>query len=234
MRAVSAALLACALHTAAARPACPAEPWPARMRLDYDVTASRGLLAIDGTGVLRFERSGSRYTLSSDLEAVGLYHARQVSSGTIDVNGLRPDEYVETRGSRKPRVTRFDWSAKRVEFPAAPQTPGSAVAGMQDRISLVLQLGWRRSRQPDAAGYEMLVAGSRRAAPLRFERGALQTLQLPAGAIEAVALTRPGDDEHDRIEIWYAPAWCGLPVRMRYTDRRGGSIDHRLRAAQIE
>jgi hypothetical protein len=228
------ALLACAGQFAAAQPACPPGEWPARLQLDYDVTASRGPLSIDGTGALRFERRGATYRLSSEVEAVGLYRARQSSRGTIDAGGLKPEEYVEARGSRPPRTVRFDWAANRVEFSAAPDAPAVTRAGMQDRASLVLQLAWRRRAKPDAAAYEIVVAGVRRAATFRFERGGTATLRLPAGTIDAVLLQRPGDEDNDRIEVWYAPAWCGLPVRIRYTDRRGGTIDYRLRAARIE
>jgi hypothetical protein len=235
MKAASAcALLACAGQFAAAQPACPPGEWPTRIELVYEVTASRGPLTIDGTGALRFERNGAAYSLSSEVEAVGLYRARQSSRGTIDAGGLKPAEYVEVRGGRPPRSVRFDWVNKRVEFSAAPDSPAVTRAGMQDRASLVLQLAWRQRANPDAAAYEIDVAGVRRVATFRFERGGEATLQMPAGTIDAVMWRRPGDEDSDRVEVWYAPRWCGLPVRIRYTDRRGGTIDHRLRTARIE
>jgi hypothetical protein len=39
------------------------------------------------------------------------------------------------------------------------------------------------------------------------------------------------DPDDDRIEVWLAPSLCWLPVRIRYSDHKGGVIDHRLRAA---
>lgn len=237
MKAVaSGALLAlvCAGHVAVAQPACPPGQWPARVALDYDVTASRGLVAVGGTGALRFERNGAAYRLSAEIEAVGMYRARQSSRGTIAANGLQPDEYVETRSGRAARSVRFDWATGRVEFSAAPNAPAISRAGLQDRASLVLQLGWQRRAQPHAAHHEIPVAGARRVALFRFERGGEETLQLPAGAIDAVLLRHSGDADHDRIEAWLAPAWCGLPVQIRYTDRHGGTVEYRLRAARIE
>lgn len=229
------ALLACAGQLAAAQPDCPSSEWPARIALDYDVTARRGPLSIDGTGALRFERNGATYRLSSEVEAIGLYRAHQSSRGTIDAGGLKPEEYAEARGGRPVRTVRFDWAARRVAFSAAPDTPAVARAGMQDRASLLLQLGRRWRAQPDAEAYELLVAGVRRAATFRFARSGAAALQLPAGTVDAVLLQRFGEDgDDDRIEVWYGPAWCGLPVRIRYTDRRGGTIDYRLRAARLE
>lgn len=234
--AASGALLAfaCAGHTAAAQPACPPGQWPARVTLDYDVTASRGSVSVVGNGALRFERDGSAYRLVSEIEAVGLYRARQSSRGTIVANGLQPDEYVETRSGRAARFVRFDWTGKRVEFSAAPDSPAIARAGLQDRATLLLQLGWQRRARPDAALNEIPVAGARRVALFRFERGGYETLQLPAGAIDAVLLQRPADADHDRIEVWLAPARCGLPVRIRYTDRHGGTVEYRMRAVRLE
>lgn len=235
MKGASALLaLAFGLPLAAAQPVCPPADWPARLRLHYEVTASRAALSIGGTGSIGFERDGAAYRLNAEIEAVGLYRARQESRGTIDALGLKPAEYVEVRGGRPPLATRFDWAAGRVEFSAAPGTSAPTRPGMQDRASLVLQLAWRWRAKPDAAVYEVWVAGARRVAAFRFERRGRERLSLPAGAIDAVLLLRPGDEDSDRIEVWYAPEWCGLPVRLRYTDRHGGTIDHRLRAVKIE
>lgn len=71
----------------------------------------------------------------------------------------------------------------------------------------------------------------------RFELRGAETLELPAGRIDAVKLERPadapGNDRHDRLEVWLAPALCWLPVRVRYADDRGMTIDQQLKAAHI-
>lgn len=217
-------------------PTCPAaNQWPAKLRIEYDVTASRGPFSISGESVLLFERTGNTYTIGIDTDSAGLYHARQTSRGSIGASGLRPVEYVEARGKRTPQTTTIDWDAKAMRFSAAPDASATPVPGLQDRASLLLQLAWhQRVASNTAATIELPVASSRRVTPYRFGRHGSETLKVPVGTVDAVRLEREVDEEHDRIEAWFGPGWCGLPVRIRYTDKNGGVIDHRLRAARID
>jgi len=215
-------------------PTCPAgTEWPLKMRLEYDVTASRGPLSINGASVLTFERNGSAYSIAVNTDSAVIYHARQTSRGTIDGLGLKPAEFVEVRGGRTPQTTSFDWNAKSVLFSAAPDTPGATLPGLQDRASLLLQLAWRQRTASAESSFEVPVAGARRVGPYRFVMHGVETVKVPVGAIEAVRIERAGD-EQDRLAAWFATGWCGLPVRIRFTDRNGGVIDHRLRAARID
>jgi hypothetical protein len=215
-------------------PTCPAgKEWPLKMRLEYDVTASRGPLSINGESVLTFERNGSAYSITVNTDSAVIYHARQTSRGTIDGSGLKPAEFVEVRGSRTPQTTSFDWDAKSVLFSANPDTPGSTSPGLQDRASLLLQLAWRHRTVGAESTFEVPVAGARRVGPYRFVSQGVETVKVPIGAVEALHIER-ANDEPDRLAAWFSTGWCGLPVRIRFTDRNGGVIDHRLRAARID
>lgn len=239
VRRVRAAALAAASLFAAtcfAQPAnCPAPShWPGKLRLEYDVTASRGPLSIDGESVVEFARDGSRYSIAADTSASFLYHARQTSRGTIEADGLRPDEFVEARTGRGPATTTFDWSAKSVTFSAAPGNTTETRAGLQDRATLSLQVAWLHRATPAAKHFDIVVAGARSVGETRFLRQSEESVKVPAGTIAAVRFERPADADHDRIEAWLSAGWCGLPVRVRYTDKNGGVIDHRLRAGVVE
>jgi hypothetical protein len=215
-------------------PACPApNAWPAKIRIEYDVTASRGPLSISGESVLVFGRAGDDYTINVETDSAGLYHARQTSRGRIEANGLRPNEFVESRGRRAPATTTFDWGAGTVAFSVAPDSPATTVPGLQDRVSQLLQLAWLRRAAADAGSYEIAVAGARRVFMTRFVTAGTEAVKVPVGTVEAVRLERESKDD-DKIEAWFGPAWCGLPVRIRYVDRKGGTVDHRMRSARIE
>jgi hypothetical protein len=215
-------------------PACPrGDEWPTTIRLEYDVTASRGPLSLNGDSVLLFERHGTSYTITIETTAAAFYHARQTSRGTIEPGGLRPTEYVESRTRRPTQTTTFDWKANRVLFSAAPDASAQTQPGLQDRASLLLHLAWRQRSHIDPA-IEVPVSGSRRVSLYRFKRDGSEKVKVPVGEIETVRVERPGDDDHDRIEAWLGKGWCGLPVRIRYTDRHGGVIDHRMRSARID
>ena len=228
--------LAWVVSTAVAQPVqCPApKQWPSALRIEYDVTASRGPFSINGESVLAFERQGATYTITADTNSAAIYHARQTSRGIVEAGGLRPDEYVETRGKRAPAITTFDWAAGRVSFSVAPDTTAEARPGLQDRATLPLQLAWMQRAAPSAASLEVPLTGSRSVGIARFVRQSVEKVAVPVGTVEGVRFERLSDHDNDRIEAWFSADWCGLPVRIRYTDKKGGMIDHRMRAVRIE
>src|SRR5262245_9487441 len=158
-------LLGSIVHVALAQaPACPrGDEWPAKIRLEYSVTASRGPLSINGDSVLLFERSGTSYSISIETNAAAIYHASQTSRGTVEPGGLQPAEYVEARTRKPTQTTTIDWKTKRVSFSAAPDVSAETQPWLQDRASLLLHLAWRQRSHVDAT-FEVPVTGSRRVA----------------------------------------------------------------------
>lgn len=230
------ALAALPLAAAATAPCGTADAWPSPLRLTFEATAARSVFWITGQSDLVLTRDGHTYALVSETNAAGLYHARQSSRGRVGAGGLVPIEYTEQRGRRPLETTRFDWRARRVSFSATAE-PAETRAGMQDRLSMLLELGRLLQQRPGAAFVELPVAGVRNTSLYRFEVRGIEALDLPAGRIDAVKLERPadaaGNERHDRLEIWLAPALCWLPVRVRYADGRGMTIDQQLKAAQL-
>lgn len=213
-----------------------ADAWPPPFRLEFDATATRSPLWITGDSDLVFTRADDGYSLVSETNAAGFYHARQSSRGVVAAGGLVPIEYTERRGRRPQATTKFDWRAHRVSFSAATDVAETR-ARMQDRLSLLLELGRALKLRPAATVVEVPVAGVRNTSLYRFEVRGRQTLELPVGRIDAVKLERPadapGNERHDRLEVWLAPALCWLPVRVRYADDRGMTIDQQLKGARI-
>jgi hypothetical protein len=200
---------------------------PPPFRLGYDVQATRGMLAISGDNELRFERDGARYTLVSDTTAAPLYAARQSSRGTVGRHGLVPHEYAESRTRRPEAKVTFDWDAREVAL-GASGTRAPVQPRLQDRLSLLLEVG--RLYQPGAqAPFEVPVAGVRRVEPYAFAPGAREALDVPAGRYDTVKMVHLGE----RLEIWIAPALCGLPVRVRYRDEHGLVIDNTLKSVEL-
>jgi hypothetical protein len=234
--AIATGLFVLAASARAQAPTCPqAGEWPAKLRLEYDVTASRGPFSISGSSVLVFERSGGSYSITVNTDSAAIYHARQTSRGTIDANGLRPVEFVESRTSKSPQTATFDWDAKLVHFSAAADSPAPTEPGLQDRASVLLQLALQVRPASREGPLEIPVAGARRVGPYRFAKRGVETVNVPVGAVEALHLERtPEEGDKDRLEAWFAAGWCGLPVRLRFVDHNGGVIDQRLRAARIE
>jgi hypothetical protein len=235
------ALLLVACATAGAQPAaqpeskspCSAQqPWPARFAFEYTVIASRSGLSLEGENELLFRSDGARYELSSSTRST-LYRARQGSRGTVQGRMLRPSEYVEQRQGRDPATTTIDWSAGTVRFTAAADAMATPVPLLQDRLSMLLQLGERARRQHEG-DVVLPVVGVRNITSYRFERRGAERVSVPAGTFDTVRLERRDTKRDEALELWLAPASCWLPVKMRFTDDRGLTVENQLRSASFD
>jgi hypothetical protein len=244
-----AALLLLACGTVGAQPAAPPtapaaeqpgakglcsaqQPWPARFTFVYTVVASRSGLTLEGENELQFRSEGADYTLTSATRST-LYRARQDSRGTVQGRTLRPSEYTEHRQRREPTTTTIDWPSGTVRFTAAADAPGTTVPLLQDRLSMLLQLGERAQRQRDG-DVVLPVAGVRNIASYRFERRGTERVSVPAGSFDTVRFERRDTKRDEALELWLAPASCWLPVKMRFTDDRGLTVENQLRSASFD
>ena len=204
---------------------------PAAFTLDFAVTASRPPLRLNGTNRLEYTAAGGRYTLRSVLEAGALYSARQESNGNVDGAGWRPQRYEETTTRRGTSSASIDWAARRVTF-SGDEAPATAPAGLQDRLSVLLQLGREQARRPTTSGYDLSIVGPRHVSRYRVEVHGRESIEVPYGRFETVRLVRLRDDGDDRLEVWLAPALCWLPVQLRFVETRQ-TIEQRLSAVQF-
>lgn len=230
--ALSACLAAAAPQARAVQLDCgPQAPLSLSIRLDFQATASRGLLSLAGEGAVTYRRAGDAYAMSSTLRAAGIFDADQSSEGSVGDEGLRPARFSQRAGRRPPVTVDFDWKDGQVAF---SQTGAQAPiqSQMQDRLSLLFQLAWRQRTAPDAATIEIPVASQRSTATYVFTDREDVTLELPAGRFETVRFARHRKGAGDVLEVWLAPALCGLPVRLRFTDERGTVIEQVLRAVR--
>ncbi len=211
---------------------CGAEaPLSTPVRLEYEVTASRSVLTLSGDAVVTFARRGDAYEMESRQRALGVVEARQTSVGTVGGHGLVPQRFTQQSSRRPARGVEFDWAAQRVSFTqsgeSAPTRPQ-----MQDRLSLLLQIGWRQRAEQQATTIELPVAGQRGASTYLFAARGAEAVAVPAGRFEALRYERHRDDGDDALEVWLAPALCSLPVRLRFTDDNGLVVEQRLRAVR--
>jgi hypothetical protein len=200
------------------------------VRLEYAVTATRSPLALSGAGVVTYQRSGNRYSMTSSLRALGVFDAQQRSEGVIGGEGLVPHTFSHRSGNRPPLAVDFDWQVGRVTFsPSGTSEPTRH--GMQDRLGLLLQLPWLLRADPAASRFELPVASHRRSFTYNFVSRGLETLDLPAGRFETLRFERQPEQGGELLEVWLAPRLCSLPVRVRFTGDSGLVVDQRLTSA---
>ncbi|MBK0391208.1 DUF3108 domain-containing protein [Ramlibacter algicola] len=199
---------------------------PAAARWRYvALTLHRGVL-LEGTASLDWKPVGGTYDAVLGIDVAGLPRREQRSTGEFaDGEGLRPRRFSDRQ--RGEQATHFERDAGQVLF-SANQPPVALLAGAQDRVSVLLQLlalaRAEPSRMAPGAAIDVQVAGTRVAEPWRFVVERWEAIDLPAGPVRALKLTRSPAREYDlRMEVWLAPDYG--PVRLRLTPPNGDWLD---------
>jgi len=202
--------------------------WPSAV-LHYEVAVQARGVALAGTATLDWQQDGSRYDARLALAAPGLRPRVQESSGAIGPAGLVPERFSDR--SRGEQATHFDPAAGRVVF-SNNQPEAGWVPGMQDRLSVVLQLAMLAAAHPErfSPGTEVAIptATTREAGEWVFRVLGEEDLQLPGASVRALRLERLPRREFDqKVELWLAPGLAYAPVRLRLTNPDGGWVDQR-------
>jgi len=203
-----------------------APPPPAR--LHYEVTVQKGPFAIAGAAVLDWRHDGRQY--EARLAASGIAGSRvQRSTGRLTPEGLAPDYFSDK--ARSEQATHFDRANGRLVF--SNNRPDAPIeGGMQDRLSVILQLAALVAGQPAKYPPGTLIAiptaSTREADTWVFAVEGEEELALPGGAVRALKLQRLPRREYDqKVELWLAPRMDYAPVRLRLTNPNGDTVDNR-------
>lgn len=205
---------------------------PGSVTLDFEATGQTGASPQRGVfGELVWLQDGSRYDGRLTLKAVFFTLLNWHSTGRIGPSGLEPERYSESRKSEV--ASHFVRDQGQIVFSNnAPPVP--LLAGAQDRMSVMMQLGGLLAASPERypAGTRISVqtVGTRDAEVWVFVVGEEEKLALPAGEYAARKLTRDPRKQFDRkLELWLAPVYGYLPVRIRQTEANGDFADAQLR-----
>lgn len=205
---------------------------PGSVTLDFEATGQIGASPQRGVfGELVWLQDGTRYDGRLTLKAVFFTLLNWHSTGRIGPSGLEPERYSESRKSEV--ASHFVRDQGQIVFssnvPPVPLLPGA-----QDRMSVMMQLGGLLAASPQRypAGTRISVqtVGPRDADVWVFVVGDEEKVSLPAGEYAARKLTRIPRKEFDRkLELWLAPAYGYLPVRIKQTEPNGDFADAQLR-----
>ena len=205
---------------AAASAAAPAylAQWPADTRLTYRLGGNyRGEL--HGSAQVLWQREGTRYQASVQIDLGLLLSMRLTSQGEITEQGLASEVYEEQVRQRR-RGVRIGEDVRLNNGERVPRPQD-----VQDTASQFVEMGHRFATDPAAlqAGSEIRLWLARPGGVDQWTYDVVgeDTLQLPRlGAVPAYHLKpRPLDKPRGPIsaEIWIAPTLQYLPVRIRLT-----------------
>ena len=194
---------------------------PGKGRVRYIITRGEGGFVV-GQSVHSWEHDGLAYTLQSVTETTGLAalfkpaRVLQLSRGEVTVEGLRPVEFRHERVGGLDTAA-FDWGRRVVAYAGREE---AIAAGTQDMLSMYYQIVLL---SPRSGELDMPIATGRKLEVFRIEVLGEEVVTLPAGGRRALHLkTRSGNDS---IELWIAPEARGLPLKIRFTDRKGEIFD---------
>lgn len=162
-----------------------------------------------------------RYRLTGMTETSGLVALfkplvfENESSGKLVAGGLQPETYrTRKNGKDANENADFDWSTAEVRLSRSGAVQPVST-GAQDILSLNYQLAYLR--QPEGGATVGVVTGK------KYDRFALDSLgeeeiDILAGHFRTLHLRAMGDTV---TEIWIALDRHRLPVKIRYTDKKG-------------
>lgn len=207
---------------------------PKSVELKFNVSGQQGAVPLQGVvGDLTWSQDGRNYDARLTLRFLFKTLRTQHSSGVIGPTGIEPTRFSDTRKTEV--ASHFVRDQGQVVFSSNAPT-AALMAGAQDRLSVMLQLGALLAGDPSRYRADGAIAlqtvGPRDADIWIFKIGDEEKLELPSGDAVARKLTRnPRMPFDDTVELWLAPSMGYLPVRIRITQPNGDFADMQLRSA---
>ena len=207
---------------------------PDSAKLKYQVNGQAKGLNYWASAELNWQQDGKDYEARLEVSAFLLGSRVQVSKGTLGAEGIMPTRFSDK--TRSELAAHFQRDKGIISFSAnSPDAP--LLKGAQDRLSVVLQLSSLLAADPTRFPLGTMLSfqtvSQREAEVWQFSVEKEETLQLPYGTVVAVKLNRSPRREFDqRIEVWLAPEFGYLPVRLRVTNANGDWIDQTLKGVE--
>lgn len=209
---------------------------PVSAKYIYNVTFTKNANSNKGTAALNWQHDGANYALSLTASYFAIPVFIQNSVGQLAPQGLLPTRFSDRRFRKSEVAAHFNHLQGKITFSA--NTPDAVLlAGVQDRVSVILQLAGLLAadpaKYPPGATLNLQTVSATEAEPWLFTVNEPETLNLPAGPQIALRITRNPRREFDqKVELWFAPELNYAPVRFRFTETNGDYVDAQLQSTQ--
>ena len=213
----------------------PAHPLPKKARLNYSVYKGNSFKV--GVARLRFQIADDKsYGIEVGANTTGIvslfkkFDLVQTSTGVLTAQGLRSNEFSETRVSgdgQEYHSAKFNWMEKTLSF-----SGGGSVA-LPDRSQDIVSFMFQLSQIPwDSTPIMMNISNGKKLEHYEIDIGAEETIDTQMGKLRAIPFRKRHGPNEEGLDIWLAVEYRLLPVKISKTDRNG-NVDSQLVISEI-
>lgn len=207
-----------------------------RATLEYRLLRKGGAL---GRVKYEYHNSGEgTYSIISTAEASGLVslfvHGQYVqqSEGRITPRGLRPDRFSYQRGDDESKnlTANFNWQSGQIDMGSSDKRTTVALPeNAQDQLSFMYQFMFV---QP-LAQMQLTITNGKRLRTYYYQFEGEETLKTDIGDVRALHITKRDNDD-GKLELWLAPDYRYLPVKISQTEKDGTVTDQLITLLKAE
>ncbi len=211
------------------------QPPPRRVELEY-------LVDYQGAGGsekhLYVAHEDGTYQLSSLAEPKGLAalvasDLMQKSEGRITAQGLAPGSFIYQYGKNENKAQKamFDWQAKNLVLEYNGRKQNVALEeGAQDILSFMYQFMF----VPPLEQFDLAITTGKRLRIYTYGFEGEEEINTGAGKLHTLHISRQGAKGEEKDELWLAPDYHYLPVKIRKIDKDGKTILRTLTKIKID
>ena len=168
-------------------------------------------------------------TPAGQMRQASVHEVLENSRGKIDSRGVRPERFDRSvMLDQEVTLQRlaFDWEQRRLRFTAGKEARVDALApGTQDRLSYLLA-AWRLVTGDESAK-QIQIASIEEIEQTRLEVIGKETIEIPLGRYETVAVRRSTPQPNQVRAIWFKTDLSPLPLRVVH-GWAGSTVDMQL------
>ena len=191
-----------------------------RIAIEYKLSTA----VADGVASFRWNRRGAAYEIESSIQATGFLVSafagviHQQSRGLITEEGLRPQQFSIRRGEGEAEVAEFNRETNALSLKRNGRTRTLPLTeSMQDMQSFLFQLAYDAPHLAENdEKLDIVVTNARKVYRYQFRKLGTETLETRFGVIDTIRLLSGAANPEDQYEVWLAPGYFYLPIRLKY------------------
>jgi hypothetical protein len=198
----------------------PVPAFAERISIEYKLSTA----ITDGVANFRWTRKGADYEIESSIQATGFLVSAfagviyQQSRGSITDEGLRPQQFSIRRGEGEAETAEFKRDTNALAMKRNGETRSVPLTrDMQDMQSFLFQLAYDAPQLADSGEkLDVLVTNARKVYRYQFRKMGTERVETRFGAIDTIRLLSEAPNPEDQYEVWLAPSYFYLPIKLKY------------------